>query len=150
MPNIPDDSLERLWYLRREVDRIFREFFDLKKSNREGISYVDVPIDVHEYPDQIVICAEVAGVDKNEVGLFIQRDIILLEGLKRAPKSIEKTAGKAHLSLERNYGPFRRIIELPKAADTSKCSATLKDGLLVITVPKITDRRGVKRRVEIE
>jgi HSP20 family protein len=52
--------------------------------------------------------------------------------------------------MERNFGGFRRVVELPSAVDTNNIQASFKHGILVITLPKIEDRRGQCIKVEIE
>jgi HSP20 family molecular chaperone IbpA len=51
--------------------------------------------------------------------------------------------------MERTYGRFRRIIEIPGAGDTGSIQAHLAEGVLRIQLPKIEDRRGQRRKVAI-
>ncbi|HEX9104960.1 MAG TPA: Hsp20/alpha crystallin family protein, partial [Polyangia bacterium] len=50
---------------------------------------------------------------------------------------------------ERDFGPFRRAFDLPGPADLSKTEASLRAGLLCLRVPRIVDRRGRPRPIEV-
>jgi HSP20 family protein len=145
---IPEESLQRLLVLRREVERAFRELLE----PREPEALVDgdlftLPLDVYESESEIVIETEIPGVRKEDLELSVLRDIIIIAGTKRRP-----TAGseRKHLCIERTFGAFRRIVEIPGAGDTSNISASYKDGVLRILLPKIADRRGTRRKVPID
>ncbi len=69
-----------------------------------------------------------------------------VEGKKK--KAAVNGEAKFHC-LERNFGKFRRIIEIPKAGDTRNIKGEYVQGILRVRLPKIEDRRGQKRKVPI-
>jgi HSP20 family protein len=148
MASIPKESLERLVFLRREIDRIFREFFDPQRSEAmENGGHLEVALDMFETPEEFVIEAELPGVQKSEIELSVLRDIIIIEGTKAK----RKVTGKCNYHcMERNAGNFRRIIEIPGAGDTRAIKAEFDRGLLRLRLPKINDRRGSRCTVPIE
>lgn len=148
MASIPKESLERLLYLRREVDRIFRDFFDPERSETlSSGGHLDVPLDMFETEEEFVFELEVPGIRREDIELSAMRDIIIIEGLKRKP-----TFGpdSRYHCMECNSGRFRRILEIPGAGDTRAIKAEYDRGLLRIRLPKINERRGTRLKVPIE
>ncbi len=143
---ITEESIERLLSLRRELDRIFRDFFDPSRPEAMEDGQVDLTTDIFETVEEIVLEIELPGIQKQDLKLSVLRDVIIVEGKKPRPLQAK---GIHHICMERTSGHFRRIIELPGAGDTSNISAELKNGLLVIRMPKIEDRRGRHRTIPI-
>lgn len=144
---IPEESLQRLVVLRREIDRIFRDFFDPDRPEvlSQG-GQLDLVLDIFETDAEILIEVEVPGLTRDEIELSVLRDVLVIEGTK------PRRAGnpeREHICMERSYGRFRRIIEIPGAGDTRSMQAHLAEGILRIRLPKIEDRRGMRRKVAI-
>lgn len=144
---IPEESLDRLIVLRREMERIFRDFFDPQRPEvlPDG-GQLDLILDLFETEQEIVIEVELPGVAKEDIELSVLRDIVIIEGKKSRQMSRSE---RQHLCMERYFGSFRRIIEIPGAGDTSHIQAEYERGILRIRLPKIQDRRGQRRKVEI-
>jgi HSP20 family protein len=145
--SIPEESLEKLLYFRREMDRIFREFFD--PSREEALSEggnVDVLLDVFETEGEIIIEMELPGLSPDDLELSVLSDILIIEGNK--PKSSAK-GGVNYQCMERSFGKFRRIVEIPGAGDTRNIKGEYDRGLLRVRLPKIEERRGHRRKVPI-
>ncbi|GAB4289596.1 MAG: Hsp20/alpha crystallin family protein [Myxococcota bacterium] len=144
MTPMMEESLEKLWYLRREIDRVFREYF-YNRQAKPGEQFVDIPVDIYESEGEIVVEAELPGCEKKDISVFFQADMLIIEGVKHGEENI-----KGNLTIsERKEGSFRRVIELSRAANTQKAVATFADGVLTIKLPKIIERRGQKRKIEI-
>jgi HSP20 family protein len=147
MSKIPEESLEKLLRFRREINRVFKYFFDSKKDkDSAGVDNIDVPLDIFEFDDEIFIEMDLPGVAREDIDLSVLRDIIVVEGTKNK-ENISAPAN--YHCLERSYGGFRRIIEIPGVGDTHNIKADLNQGVLRISLPKIKDRRGSRRKVQI-
>lgn len=147
MSSISEESLEKLLYFRREMDRIFREFFD--PSREEALTEggdVEVPLDVFETEREIVIEAELPGLSQEDLELSVLSDILIIEGNK--PKA-SSGRGINYQCMERSFGKFRRIVEIPGTGDTQKIKGEYDRGLLRVCLPKIKERRGHRRKVPI-
>ncbi len=143
-----DESLEKLVYFRREIDRIFNDFFSpQRKESLTGSGHVDVSVDVFETPKEIIIEAELAGMSADNIELSVLRDVIIIEGNR--PQDKPGSQVNFHC-MERSYGKFRRIVEIPRAGDTANIQGEYDRGVLRVRLPRIEDRRGQKRRVPIE
>jgi HSP20 family protein len=139
------DSVERLVRLRQEAERIVAELFRHAPGSDEAAG-PRVPIDLYEGPDDFLLSIELPGVDRQDVALSVIGTTLVVEGRKRASSAGERVAFEC---AERGYGPFRRVLELPGAADTGRGEARLERGILYVTLPRIRERRGRRRGVPI-
>ncbi|MBN2495077.1 MAG: Hsp20/alpha crystallin family protein [Deltaproteobacteria bacterium] len=142
---ISEEALQKLVFLRREIDRIFRDFFHDERS--DAIGGASVLADVFEVEGEIIIEVELPGLDKDGVQLAVLRDIVIIEG--RKPRQPSDGFVNFHC-MERSFGDFRRIVEIPGTGDTRHIRAKLENGILRIRLPKIKDRRGQRRKVPID
>ncbi|HEY1913104.1 MAG TPA: Hsp20/alpha crystallin family protein [Vicinamibacterales bacterium] len=96
-------------------------------------------IDVYETDDALEIAADLPGVTAQALRIIGKGDSVLIIGEKPA----RRTRGESSFHLvERGYGRFARVVRLSLACDASKARATLVNGELRITIPKIAERRG--------
>lgn len=95
-------------------------------------------VDVYQTPDDIVIVAPIAGVDKNDLDLAINDEMVTIKGKRKAPEFPEEH----ELLKECYWGNFSRNYILPIAVDPDNATANLKDGLLTIKIPKDAKSRA--------
>jgi HSP20 family protein len=93
-------------------------------------------IDVYESREEIIILAEIAGVEKEDLAVEICRNTLRIAGRRKQMRHGEK--GTYHL-VEIQYGPFERNLVLPSLVDTEKVSASYVNGLLHIRLSKRFD-----------
>lgn len=91
-------------------------------------------VDILERHDHLLIRAEVPGVRKEDMDVRIENGVLTLHGERREEKDVKDVS--THL-MERVYGSFTRSFSLPTTVDASKVSASYKDGVLEVTVPKV-------------
>lgn len=95
---------------------------------------IDIFQDIHD----IVIEIEVPGVGRDDLSVRIDDDRLSIEGFKR----VERDVGcLSYLCLERQFGAFRRVVQIPISVDTSSVNAVLDGGVLKIRLPKVPNRR---------
>ena len=104
-------------------------------------------LDVYETDDALEITVDLPGVDPAAVRVVGKGDGVLIAGEKAARRARRESS--FHL-VERGYGRFARAVRLGRACDMSKAHATLTNGELRITIPKIMDRRGKTIPIVIE
>ena len=140
-------DVERMIFLRREAEKIVRELFQPEGAAASGGS-VRIVADLRTDGDHYVLEIELPGVELGEVQVYALGDALVVEGQKRPnlPPAIRPAYDRA----ERDYGPFRRVFDLPGPADLSKTEASLRAGLLCIRVPRIVDRRGRPRPIKVQ
>ena len=103
-----------------------------------------LPVDVHQTPSEIVIRAFVAGVRPDELSISIGRDMVVIEGSRMEREQISSRDSFTH---ELFWGSFSRAVQLPQEIDVDGASATAKDGLLTLILPKLDKARQTKLRV---
>jgi HSP20 family protein len=104
-----------------------------------------LPVDVHQTPNEIIIRAFVAGVRPDELSISISRDMVEVEGTR---SEREQISTPDYFSRELFWGSFTRNILLPQEIDVDASSASAKDGLLTIILPKLDKARQTKLRVK--
>lgn len=104
-----------------------------------------LPVDVHQTAGDIIIRAFVAGVRPDELSISISRDMVEIEGSRMER---EQVSGPDYFTRELFWGSFSRAIMLPQEVDVEASSATAKDGLLTIILPKLDKAKQTKLRVK--
>ena len=140
-------SVNPFGFLHREIDRIFE---DLTRGTPDvpGPAQVTlVPsIDVTETDNEIVIAAEMPGLERNDVEITVEDDVLTIRGEKKVERK-EGEGNKYHLS-ERSYGVFVRVMQLPSGIDPSRIEASMANGVLRIVIPKPS--RSQPQKIEVK
>jgi len=126
------EPLESLSTLRREMDRLFENFFE-GGSQRFWEQSRDPAVEVSDTKETVVVKAHVPGMSKDNIQVNITDDTLTLKG---EMKEEEKKEDKNYYRQEFRYGAFTRTIHLPSAVQADKATAQLKDGVLEISMPK--------------
>lgn len=147
MSSAPKKGKEETKKTESEATELFEPFFSI--FGFESIQEKGFPvIDVFENTENVFIEAELPGVGKDGVRISIVGGELLIEGEKAEDRyEIEKVN---YLCIERNFGRFRRTVDIPAAADTSKVTASYSEGVLLVTIPKVKEQRRKSRMVAIE
>ena len=116
-----EESLQRLLVLRKEIDRIFRDFFEPREEGATPPMAAHVVCDVWEQDGDYIIEAELPGVDKEDLELSVLRDIFIIEG--RKPKTPDGGSVNYHC-MERSFGAFRRRIRYWSSAVSYSLAST--------------------------
>jgi HSP20 family protein len=129
--------------LRRDLDRLFGDYFgELEKWRPERGA--TPAVNLWEDETSIYAEAEVPGLRMEDLALHVIGNELVMKG-ERKP---EDRAGVAYHRQERGTGQFTRVIRLPTEVDASKVQATLKEGVLKVTLPKAEAARP--RKIEVK
>lgn len=114
-------------------------------------------VDVYQTERMIVIYAQAAGADMNDINVSIEgdADIVLIEGRRTLPEYIvfpKKRDEGAYFAQECTWGDFYRRIILPESVDIDRAEAKIKNGVLILILPllKPTEKERVRLRVKQE
>jgi len=126
------------WDPWRELAGFERQFDELFGRGRagsrgQGTSTWVPALDVHQDGDTMVIGAEIAGVDPDNVDITINDDVLTISGKREDDRKIEEGSW---IRRERVSGQFRRSISLPPGVDPAKVKASAKNGVIEIRVPR--------------
>ena len=133
--------------LHREVNRLFDDVFrgfgvPGFGGNDRGLSWPHV--ELGETDKEIRVTAELPGLDEKDVDISIEEGVLTLRGEKRSEVD-DKDRGYS----ERSYGRFERRIGLPRGIQRDKASATFKNGVLTVTLPRSEVADDTVRRIPI-
>lgn len=135
--------------MRRGMERVFDRFTEpvWEAYATKADSAWAPKMDVSETKDAMIVTTELPGVDANEIGLTLTGNLLTLKGEKE--KRTEEKEERYH-RVERTHGAFLRSVRLPMAVDGSKITATFKNGVLVVTLPKMPAAKGTTIPVKAE
>jgi len=119
--------------IQSEMNRLFDSFFG--SSVRLGpMDGVWAPmVDVYETQEELVVSAELPGVDEKEVHVSITGDLLTIKGERSQEREMKE---ENYHWLERFYGKFERSIPLPIPVESDKVKAKYRNGVLEIHLPK--------------
>ena len=138
MALVPYDPLRMLNPFLNEMDRIFR-------SGKEDWSELAYRIDVEETPTEVIVLAEIPGIEQKE-DLMIQLNENILT-IKGEAKRGFKEEGRITRQTERYYGHFSRTLTLPALVKTDGAKANYHNGILELRFLK--DSHPAARTIEV-
>jgi len=90
-------------------------------------------VDIFETEGEIVVKAELPGMDRKDIQLNLENNVLSLRGERKFTK---ETKDENYHRIERSYGVFSRSFSIPATVDEEKIRADYKDGVLKIMLPK--------------
>jgi len=123
------------WDPFRDIDQLFNRYSRGAESNQGETASGWTPlVDIYEADGKFLVRAELPGVDKDDVSVSVDDNLLTLKGKKNF---VEAKEGENWKRVETRYGEFSRSFTLPENVDADKISAAYKDGVLELSVPKI-------------
>lgn len=137
--------------MQREMDRLFSPLMGRMQSGlgeAETFMRKFMPaVNVSEDEKQIIVKAELPGLEAKDVEVSVADDRLTIEGEKKFEKKSDKE--DVHL-MESAYGAFKRVIALPDSVDFLKVEATFKNGILTVQLPKKADATKPSKKVDVK
>jgi len=136
--------------MERYFDRFFRHPFSMTTQppwpafNFPKMDEISPSVDIFEEKGDMVIKAEIPGMNKEDVNVSITENTVTISGEKKQEEKVEK---KDYYRVERNYGSFCRSFQLPENVDSDKAKASFKGGVLEVRLPKT--KEGKQKKVPI-
>ncbi len=143
---LPWRARRELESLRKEMDRLWESFFG-ERIGLEPIEGWAPALDVTETKDNLVVKAELPGVDPKDVEITLSGNVLSIKGEKKQEK--EEKDEDYHL-VERRYGSFVRTIRLPVEVAEDKIEASYKNGILKIVLPKSEKAKKKEIKIKVE
>jgi HSP20 family protein len=141
----PFKELERM---RREMDRLWDSFFEGRPGREvEEVGEWLPTLDLSETENDLVVKAEIPGIDPKEIDISLANEMLTIKGEKKQEK--EEKEENYHL-IERSYGSFVRTIPLPREVQGDKISASYKNGILKVTLPKSEEAKKKEIKIKVE
>jgi HSP20 family protein len=140
-------DVEHFRSFKTQVDSLFEDWF-----GRSMGGTLAPRVDIAEDKGTITVTAELPGVAENDINIALRDDQLTIKGEKRSEhEETKESEGHIQHRTERSYGAFQRTLTLPYRVEPEQITATFKDGVLKVTIPKPADAQAQKegRKIEI-
>jgi HSP20 family protein len=151
----PRRSIMDLGGWERDMDRMMEDFFGRRMRpwwpdrwfRGEEFDVRAPVVDLFEEKDDIVVKAEIPGMDKDNISVNLSDHTLTIKGEKKKEEEVKE---ENYYRSERSYGSFVRTLELPKDVHADKVKATFKNGVLEVRMPKTEEAKAREIKVKVE
>ena len=128
------EPFKDLLSLQDRMNRLFEETLARGAVREEATSGQWSPaVDILEAEGDIILKAELPGVDLDAIDIQIRDNVLTLRGERTFEDEVKK---EHYYRIERSYGSFTRSFTLPSTIDQARVQAQLRDGILEVKLPK--------------
>jgi HSP20 family protein len=129
------DPFRDLSILQERMNRVFEDAAvrGWKSDEPSATTSWSPAVDIYETDSEIMVQAELPGVDRKDIALQLENNVLTLKGDRRFEK---ETNQENYHRIERSYGGFSRAFTIPTIVDEDKIRADYRDGILKIALPK--------------
>ncbi len=120
--------------LRHQMDQVFNE---LAATERYSTNWKPA-VELQDTDENLVLRAELPGIEGKNINIQVTREAVAISGEHRYQKKAED---KGVFRSEFRYGKFQRVISLPVAIQNDQAKADFNNGILTLTLPKVTEAR---------
>ena len=139
------DPFRDLVTLRERMNRLFEDAFTSRGEEKDLVASSWSPsVDIYETENEIVLTAEVPGVDEKNIEIKLEDNTLSLRGERKFEK---ETKEENYHRIERAYGSFYRSFTLPRNIDQDNIQAESENGILRITMPKKPELKPKKVKI---
>lgn len=133
----------------REIDTMFDKFMcgGTADDGSHAFSHWMPAVDVTEHENAYEVKVELPGVNKDDVKITMQDDILTIRGEKKQEK---ESKNSSYHRIERSYGSFQRSFTLPTSVKHDQIDASYKDGILTIALPKAEEAKPKQIEVKVK
>lgn len=129
------DPFRDLSILQERMNRVFEDAAvrGWKSDEPSATTSWSPAVDIYETDSEIMVQAELPGIDRKDIALQLENNVLTLKGDRRFEK---ETNQENYHRIERSYGGFSRAFTIPTIVDEDKIRADYRDGILKIALPK--------------
>jgi HSP20 family protein len=131
------DPFEELTRLQRDMTRLFDENYRSSARAANGDIFSAKAwapaVDVREDENEVVVHAELPGVKQGDIDIEVTGDTLTIRGERKFEETEKKNS---YIRVERTYGTFQRSFAIGVPIENDKVTATFKDGVLTVQLPK--------------
>jgi len=132
--------------IQSEVNRLFDGFFG-RPSQVGAMERVWAPaVDMYETKDELVVTAELPGLNEKDIHLSISGDVLTLRGERIWNQEVKQ---ESYYRGERWFGKFERSVPLPMPVQADKVSASYRDGVLTVKLPKVEEIKAKEIKIDV-
>lgn len=143
------DPFRDIITLRERMDKMFEDSLARFRMPEEATmpTFWSPSVDIYETDENIVLKAELPGVDKKDVSVEVKDNTLILKGERKREKEVKE---ENYHRVERSFGTFMRSFSLPVTVKQDQVKAKFKDGVLEVTLPKAEEAKHKQVKVEVE
>ena len=148
MPELVIWKKRKINSLRRDMNQMLQRVLgEFQPGPSPGITWRQPSYDLTETEKELILKAEIPGVDPDKLEIDITDNILTIEGETKQEAVSQR---ENYHRIERRYGSFSRSIPIPRRIILSRVKATYKKGVLTIVMPKYSgeEKRGVRVRLK--
>jgi len=138
------EPMRELNALQSEMNRVFNAFFDEGSDAGAARRRWAPAVDLIEREDSLVLKADLPGLTEDDVQIEVRDNVLTIAGERKAEHE-DKQNG--YYRIERSFGRFSRVLQLPEGVDADRIAASFENGVLEVTIPKPEARQP--RRIQI-
>lgn len=116
-------------------------------GNGNNLLLAQPRMNIDDTGNEIRVTVELPGVTEADVQITLDDDMLIIAGEKRDEREVDDRDLRL---VERVFGQFRRVIQLPFSPNPDQVEASFRDGVLTITVPKNAEQRSKQRQIEVK
>ncbi|MEH2461404.1 Hsp20/alpha crystallin family protein [Nostoc sp.] len=136
--------------LPRQMDQLFSDITAAERGNSEiypspRTAWVPA-VELSDNGSELLLRVEIPGVEAKDLDVQVTQDAVSITGEHRYEKHSQSNA-KVHS--EFRYGNFTRVIPLPTKVQNQQVKADLKDGILILTLPKLEQEQSKVFKVNL-
>ena len=143
------EPFRELVTLQDRMNRLFSESYRAQQGSEDdwalGGTWAPA-VDIYEHENNIVIKAELPGVDPKDVDIRLDNNVLTVNGERKLDHEVKK---ENYHRVERSYGAFTRSFTLPTTVDPSGIKAEYRDGVLRVTLPKREEAKPKQIQISV-
>jgi len=128
-----------------EWDRLMSDFVGDRLEDTELTDWAPA-VDITEDNDAFVVTADLPGLTKKDISINIKENMLTISGERKSEIKDEK---RNYCRTERRYGAFKRSFQLTDQVIADKITATFKDGVLTVDVPKAEEVKPKEIEIKV-
>jgi HSP20 family protein len=133
--------------LKERMDRLFEDTFARTQGDDILQGQWLPAVDIRETENEILVEAELPGVDRKDVKVSVENGVLTLSGERQFSS---ETKQENYHRIERSYGSFMRSFTLPSTVNVDKVEATHKNGVLTVRLPKREEAKPRTVNVKVD
>ena len=134
------NPMRDMFSLEHQMNHLFDDVFKpvVRGDSRLSMWNWNPRVDIYDNDENIVIKAELPGIDKKDIVIDVKDGLLVLKGERSFDNEVKE---EKYYCRERMFGKFERVFRLPADVDPEKISANYKDGILKIDIPKPEEQK---------
>jgi HSP20 family protein len=141
------DPFREFGDVQSEMNRLFDTFLG-RGGQQGGMERVWAPaVDMYETKDELVVTAELPGLNEKDIHLSINVDMLSVRGERHWNQETKQQ--DTYYRTERWFGKFERTLPLPMPVQSDKVKASYRDGVLTVKLPKVEEIKPKEIKIDV-